>query len=53
MYLEFCFSFNFIELKCMYYNEENIKKIWDIIKFLDSVVVLFYEKEFDCFMIVK
>lgn len=37
----------------MHYNEENTKKTWDIIKSLDSVAVLLYEKESDCFVIVK
>ncbi|WP_187860818.1 NUDIX hydrolase [Helicobacter pylori] len=53
VYLEPCSSSNFIELKRMHYNEENTKKTWDIIKSLDSVAVLLYEKESDCFVIVK
>ncbi|MGH1607740.1 NUDIX hydrolase [Helicobacter pylori] len=53
VYLEPCSRSNFIELKRMHYNEENTKKTWDIIKSLDSVAVLLYEKESDCFVIVK
>ncbi len=53
VYLEPCSSSNFIELKRMHYSEENTKKTWDIIKSLDSVAVLLYEKESDCFVIVK
>ncbi|MDU9765046.1 NUDIX hydrolase [Helicobacter pylori] len=53
VYLEPCSSSNFIELKRMHYNEDNTKKTWDIIKSLDSVAVLLYEKESDCFVIVK
>ncbi len=51
--LEPCSGSNFIELKRMHYNEEGVEKSWDIIKSLDSVAVLLYEKESDCFVIVK
>ncbi|CAJ99678.1 NUDIX hydrolase [Helicobacter acinonychis] len=51
--LEPCSGSHYIELKRMHYNEENIEKSWDIIKSLDSVAILLYEKESDCFVIVK
>ncbi|WP_187848342.1 NUDIX hydrolase [Helicobacter pylori] len=51
--LEPCSGSNFIELKRMHYNEEGVEKSWDIIKSLDSVAILLYEKESDCFVIVK
>ncbi|WP_033619065.1 NUDIX hydrolase [Helicobacter pylori] len=51
--LEPCSSSHYIELKRMHYNEENTEKTWDMIKSLDSVAVLLYEKESDCFVIVK
>ncbi|AFI06107.1 NUDIX hydrolase [Helicobacter cetorum] len=51
--LESCSHSAYIEPQRMHYNEAGVKKSWDIIKSLDSVAILLYEKELNCFVVVK
>ncbi|WP_104713126.1 NUDIX hydrolase [Helicobacter cetorum] len=53
VHLEPCLDSLYIQQKRMHYNEEGIKKTWDIINSLDSVAILLYELQTDCYIIVR
>ncbi len=48
-----CERSDFVKLERMHYEQDGIKKSWDVAQVHDSVAILIYHKERDAFVLVK